>query len=295
MTSAKVSVLLLEDNPHEERLIWELLHAANKYPRDYPWFEIECTGQLREGLARLAADEIDVVLFNLRLMDSDQWATFTALQAYATQVPLIMLTGYDEEEWGLRAVQQGAQDYLPKGELTGRLLARALLYAIERHRLKTELRQHRDQLEEQVAVRTAELTEREEKLRVNLTKYRTLLDFFPVGVTISDAEGHIVESNRAAERLLGISRTEQKDRHIAGAEWRIIRSDGTPMPAAEYAGVRALEEQRLVANVEMGIVKEDNQITWLNVTAAPIPLDDYGGGDNLRRHHGAQASGGGIA
>lgn len=85
------------------------------------------------------------------------WDTFTALQAYAQQTPLIMLTGYTEETWGLRAVQQGAQDYIPKDNLTGRLLARSIRYAIERHRLETELRQHRDHLEEQVAARTAEL------------------------------------------------------------------------------------------------------------------------------------------
>lgn len=123
------------------------------------------------------------------------------------------------------------------------------------------------------------ITERkkaEQELQIILTKYRVLFDTFPVGITITDAIGSIVESNPTAETLLGISIEEQEKRKIDGQEWRIVRPDGTTMPASEFASVRALEEGQQVTNVEMGIVKGNNQITWLNVSASPMKIDGYG-------------------
>jgi len=116
----------------------------------------------------------------------------------------------------------------------------------------------------------------EEALRVALTKYETLFDSFPLGITVSDKAGKILETNPMAERLLGVPQEEHGERKIDGQEWRIVRPDGTPMPAEEYASVRALKENRLVENVEMGIVKARGEVTWISVTAAPIPLEGYG-------------------
>ena len=116
----------------------------------------------------------------------------------------------------------------------------------------------------------------EDALRVSLTKYRVLFDIFPLGITLSDSNGNIMETNIIAENLLGISREEQEQRKINGVEWKIVRPDGTPMPASEFASVRALYDRRTVENEEMGIVKETGQITWINVTASPIPLEGYG-------------------
>lgn len=116
----------------------------------------------------------------------------------------------------------------------------------------------------------------EESLRISLTKYQVLFDSFPLGITISDATGNIVESNQMAENLLGLSREEQEKRSIGGEEWQIIRPDGSPMPPSEFASVRALREDRLVDNIEMGIVKGQDQTTWLNVSAAPVPLNGFG-------------------
>ena len=114
----------------------------------------------------------------------------------------------------------------------------------------------------------------EDALRLNLEKYRVLFDMFPMGITVADKDGKILESNREAERLLGISKAEQERRAIDGTEWKIIRPDGSLMPAEEYASVRALKENRLVENIEMGIVKGKDNLTWINVTAAPF--GDYG-------------------
>ena len=116
----------------------------------------------------------------------------------------------------------------------------------------------------------------EEANKISLTKYQTLFESLPLGVTVSDMAGNILESNREADKLLGLPRGEQTQRTIDRLEWPIVRPDGSPMPAEEYAGVRALKRNGLVENVEMGIVKGEGQVTWINMTAAPIPLPDYG-------------------
>lgn len=124
-----------------------------------------------------------------------------------------------------------------------------------------------------------DITERskaEEALRVSLEKYQVLFESFPLGITVTGKSGEILEANRTSERLLGISRKTHMERSFDGKEWKIIRTNGTCMPADEFASVIALRENRLIENVEMGIVKDKGDITWISVTAAPIPLKDYG-------------------
>jgi PAS domain S-box-containing protein len=116
----------------------------------------------------------------------------------------------------------------------------------------------------------------EDELRINLTKYSVLFDTLPLGVTVTDQNGQIVESNQEATILLGLSGEEQKGRSINGGEWKIVRPDHSPMPPEEFASVRALKEKRRIENVEMGIVKDDQQVNWISVSASPIPLKDYG-------------------
>ena len=90
------------------------------------------------------------------------------------------------------------------------------------------------------------------------SKYQTLFQFFPYGITVSDSKGKIIETNAAAEKLLGLNRAKHEQRSIYGKEWRIIRTDGSDMPSEEWAGVIALKENRVVSNVEMGFVWADN-------------------------------------
>lgn len=116
----------------------------------------------------------------------------------------------------------------------------------------------------------------EAALRVSLEKYRVLFETFPLGITISDDYGRILEVNRASERLLGLPAFQHGERTIDDPEWHMIRLDGTPMPGDEFASVRALRENRLIENVEMGVVKADGEVTWISVTATPIPLEGYG-------------------
>ncbi|KAF3889742.1 MULTISPECIES: PAS domain-containing hybrid sensor histidine kinase/response regulator [Nostocales] len=116
----------------------------------------------------------------------------------------------------------------------------------------------------------------EEALKESQTKYKTLFEIFPIGISITDEVGQVVEVNPASEKILGISSSEHTARKYDASEWVCIRLNKTPMPPQEFASVRALTEKRVVENVEMGIVKPNGETTWISVTASPIPLPGYG-------------------
>ena len=129
-----VMVLLIEDNPGDVRLIREMLAEVRGTP-----IALECVDRLQAGLERLAADGIDVVLLDLALPDCQGLDTFTTAYTRAPRVPIIVLTGLADEGVAVRAVRDGAQDYLVKGEVDGPLLVRALRYAIERKRAEEQI------------------------------------------------------------------------------------------------------------------------------------------------------------
>jgi len=129
---------------------------------------------------------------------------------------------------------------------------------------------------EELEKRVAELERKVEQFDSDDSKYRTLFNSFPHGITVTDTYGNIVETNAVAEQMLGVNKAEHEKRKVDGKEWRIIRSDGSDMPPNEWASVIALEEKRVVSNFEMGIYKSNEEITWLSVTAAPIPSKDNG-------------------
>lgn len=105
---------------------------------------------------------------------------------------------------------------------------------------------------------------------------QTIFKILPVGVTVTDIEGNIIDCNPSSEELLGLKKEEHLVQHFAGKNWKIIRKDMSSMPSEEYASVRALKENKILENLEMGIVKSSKEITWINVSAAPIPLPNLG-------------------
>ena len=124
-----LKILLVEDNPGDARLVREMLVDAG---RD----ETAVVGvdRLSDGLRRLGAESFDAVLLDLSLPDSQGLDTLKTLHAQATGVPLVVMTGLEDEEVAARALRQGAQDYLVKGRFDGDLLLRAVGHAIERTR-----------------------------------------------------------------------------------------------------------------------------------------------------------------
>ena len=131
----------------------------------------------------------------------------------------------------------------------------------------------------QFAVLFNDVTERkalEDALRVNLTKYAVLFDSLPLGVSVTDSAGYVREVNPIAARVLGTSPEAIVGQRLGKPAWQIIRPDGSPMPPEEFASVRCLKERRRVENVEAGIARPGEDVLWVNVSAALIPLEGYG-------------------
>ena len=134
----QISVLLIEDNPLDARLIRELLADAGTSR-----FVLEWADRLSVGIERLSSGGMHIVLLDLSLPDSQGITTLSTLLSAVSTIPIIVLTGLDDEMMGLEAVQRGAQDYLIKGQVDSNLLARAIRYAIERRRLTEQLDERR--------------------------------------------------------------------------------------------------------------------------------------------------------
>lgn len=130
-----LKVLLVEEDQERRTEVEEFLSRA----RD-PRVDLESSSYLSDALERLSDGEIDLVLLDLSLPDSEGVATFERMYAFAPDVPVIVLTDLDDEEVAMTTVQGGAQDYLVRDEVRSGILIRSIRYAIERHRLISALR-----------------------------------------------------------------------------------------------------------------------------------------------------------
>ncbi len=168
-----VKVLLIEDNPLYSKTIQALI-SSSREP-----IEVEVADHLSEGLDRLTKGGIDLVLLDLSLPDSDGMLTLVRTRQHVPHLPIVILTGCDDEEVALQAAQAGAQDYLVKDQIDLNLLRRTLRYAIERQRADLALREQAE-----------------------------LLDAARDAILVQDMDGRILFWNRAAERLYGWTREE---------------------------------------------------------------------------------------
>jgi diguanylate cyclase (GGDEF)-like protein len=127
-------VLLIEDNPGDARLIEAMIGDDPEAP-----FALQVADRLATGLERLSADDTALVILDLSLPDSFGLETFAKVYAHSPAVPIIVLTGNDDDALALAAVQHGAQDYLVKSGLERELLLRSMRYSIERKRYQVQL------------------------------------------------------------------------------------------------------------------------------------------------------------
>jgi pilus assembly protein CpaE len=127
MTGQSLRVLLVEDNAVSAQLAKSMLMHA-----DTSSFEVKTAGSLMGALDLLGAGGFDVILLDLSLPDSDGLGTLTAIRVHAPHVPVLVLTGSNNEALANSALQHGAQDYIVKGQFDGNSLARSLRYAVTR-------------------------------------------------------------------------------------------------------------------------------------------------------------------
>ena len=222
MSDKAIKVLLVEDNPGDSRLIQELLSDVK-----IASFQIEVSESLSDGIEALSARRFDVVLLDLSLPDSSGLETLAKVHSKAQQVPVVVLTGLDDEDLALEAVRKGAQDYLVKGRIDENLLSRAIRYAIERKWAEQDLRESEE-------------------------KYRTILESIEDSYYQVDIAGNFTFFNDSMCKISGCTKDELMGMNIRqfldqenakkvyqtfnkvfntgkpekGCDWVIIRKDG---------------------------------------------------------------------
>lgn len=149
MKPNKISVLLIEDNPGDVRLVKELLRQSNLSGTSPSIIQLTHTERLKSARALLEEKSYDLLLLDLSLPDAHGLDSFLELNQSFPAVPAVILSGHTNHEMALQAVQQGAQDYLAKDDLTVNLLVKTIHYTIERHRLLLEISGRANELEKQ--------------------------------------------------------------------------------------------------------------------------------------------------
>ncbi|MBM3933514.1 MAG: response regulator [SAR202 cluster bacterium] len=122
-------ILLIEDNPGDARFIREMLSQGLGANHRVKWAQ-----KLGDGLTLLANETFDVLLLDLSLPDSHGLMTLEQIHPSYPNLPVVVLTGLDDEKKGLESIHKGAEDYLVKGKTESQLLVKSIRYAIERRR-----------------------------------------------------------------------------------------------------------------------------------------------------------------
>ncbi len=137
----KINVLFIEDNPLDVRIIREMLVNASASR-----FRLTRCESIEETLIEFKKRNFDVILLDLNLPDSQGYDTFQKIYDNVPNIPIVVLTGINDNSIGEKAVKNGAQDYLVKGEINKHLLARVLSYSISRKQIEEELKDSQKQL-----------------------------------------------------------------------------------------------------------------------------------------------------
>jgi two-component system cell cycle sensor histidine kinase/response regulator CckA len=174
--SDQIRILMVEDDPDDALLFREMLAEVTAAPPQLVHVE-----RLEAAIERARVEAFDVVLLDLSLPDSRGIETFLDLNRAISGVPIVVLTGLDDETVAVKAVQEGAQDYLLKGQVTGSLLLRSIRYAIERQR-----------------------TTRYRALLVERERFDAAVAEMTDGIIVSDADWRVTSANRAACLLLNL-------------------------------------------------------------------------------------------
>src|SRR5580692_9171833 len=235
MATKTIKMLLIEDDPDDVQFLRRTLHKSSGVN-----FEVEPAKNLEESLARLAKGGLDVILLDLTLPESSGMDTFRAVKAEAHDVPIIVLSGLDDEKLALAAVHAGAEDYLVKGRVDSQLITRAVIYAMER-----------------TASRKALLKAEE--------RYRGIFENSVAGIFQTTPEGTYLDVNPALTRIYGYTDREEMMSKISDIA-RLLYVD--PNRRAEF--IRLMKERDVVQDFEAQIYRKDGSVIWISENARAV-------------------------
>lgn len=227
--AGRIRVLLMADGPEFARSLQELLQTATEVEFSLHWAD-----SLQEGLNRLRQEPSDVVLLDLSLSGRKGLESFDQARKVAAHVPIIVLSSLDDENLAYRAVQEGAQDYLVKGAITGQLLIRSIRYAIQRRRAEMALWQAEE-------------------------KYRSIFEHIVEGIFQTTPEGRYISANPALARIYGYDSPEALMANLTDIAGQLYVE-----PGRRQEFVRLMEEHDVVTDFESRVARCDGSIIWIS-------------------------------
>jgi diguanylate cyclase (GGDEF)-like protein/PAS domain S-box-containing protein len=230
-------ILLIEDNAGDARLLREMVNDQGPHGTEVTHVE-----SIGEAERHLSQREVDIVLLDLRLPDGHGLGALRRTRAAAPRVPLVVLTGLDDESLATQALQEGAQDYLIKGEIETRGLLRALRYAIERKVLEDALFVERER---------AEVT----------------LNCIGDAVVCTDIAGNVTSLNLVADKMTGWSRQEAAGRPISDVFRLLVTSREV---IASPTAIDAAQNQLVPVPPRCILVRRDGSEVPIEDAVAPI-------------------------
>jgi len=230
-----IHLLLVEDNPGDARLVYEML-------RNQLHIKLEVADCLAACMMRLDQGGIDLVLLDLGLGDSQGLDTFTSVAHTHPALPVVALTGLDDDVLALHTVQAGGQDYLTKNTVTPEILRRTIRHAFERKRVEL-----------QIKAALVALQKSEEN-------FRRSLEDSPLGVRVATATGETIYANKVLLDIYGYANVEELNKIP-------VKERYTPQSYAEFhLRKKAREEDNFETNeYEVNIVRKNGEIRHLQV------------------------------
>ncbi len=284
MKKNPINILLIEDSPEDAVIIREMLRDTNIQ------FNLKHINKLKKGFEMLFNENFDVILLDLNLPDSWGFDTFIRTYDQASETPIVILSGFDDEEIAVTAVREGAQDYMIKGEIDGKLLSRSIYYAIERKEIEKELMKTHNDLRKLIEWHEEELKETEEKLNLEIeahrktekklieglqyleiekNKFKTLIDQLPHGIIIVDAAdgSHLVKNKKFKE----ISDTFLKENDLEDIfPFKGFYPDGTQLKTEDWPLMRSIVMGEEIEDEIIAILKNDGTKTIISNSSIPI-------------------------
>nr|WP_319374780.1 PAS domain S-box protein [uncultured Methanobacterium sp.] len=240
-----INVLLVEDNPGDAVIINEMFREIPQIQ-----FNIFHAQRLSEGAEALGENDFHIILLDLQLPDSQGPQTFNQIHNLAPEIPIIILTGLEDEDFAIEIVGEGAQDYLVKGQVDSKLLARCINYSIERKHI-------------------------EHRLRESEEKYRLMVEKIHSGVFFVNSKNELSYVNNQMAKMLGFTVTEMLNKDIS----QFTNPEGESCFKKHLKKVKKGREfrEKLAKTYELEFLNKNGSSFWVLVSTNPLfkPSGEY--------------------
>ncbi|MGF7119070.1 response regulator [Methanobacterium oryzae] len=288
MHSKPIKILLIEDSLEDFVIIREMLRDTNNP------FQLEHADKLKVGFEKLFNESFNLILLDLNLPDSYGFDTFIRTYDQVPELPIVILSGFNDEDVAIKAVREGAQDYLIKGEIDGKLLARSIYYAIERKEAEKELMKTHNDLRKLISWHEVELKEKEEEIaslikehenaevklinaisniKIEKLKFDFLIDQLPVGILVVDAvSGEPISKNKKFEELS--SEFVEIPEILEVCPYKGFYPDGSPYKSEDWPLMRSIVMGEEIEDEKIIVLKNDGTKSVISNSSIPIKDDD---------------------